>query len=569
MKIKLLLSLFLLTMLFTTAFGQSNDFPMNDLLPSDWNIQNWDKAAEVAIHPTTKKVNIKPGNQLIYSEKSGAMASSKATFGEFKLKFELLQSADAASTLILQNAYVIQLNASFGSKGVNFGSIINNDGSYTATSQDVVKAPGLWNTVELSFIPSQNGRAARLENLLINGVNVQQNVFLFQASKGLELPTESKSAISFVNQKGTTALRNISFLNYEQIKPIKISNLKYTLQETESDDPNFTATAASAKTGSLNELSYDVPNDYTRYRITFEGDLEVEESNKYAFTAVYQGQGYLYIDDELVAGGRFSTVRGPQKGLIDLNKGTHKFKFVYQRVWWSPALGLFVSSGQFRPYPLHARRSLPEAKQVGGIFENPQSGNPQILRSFMMHNGKKLTEVLSVGDPNGVHYSFDLGTGSLLAAWRGSFADVTEMWHERGEPQLIQPLGMTKVFSGGVSDFDAYMSEMDFNSYILDENGVPTFYFKLGDTKISKSFRPENDALVTSIGIKSDNATDHILAQGKQIISLGEGVFKVDETFITLNKNMKVEVVEVDDSTNQLISHLPAGKHAFTYKITW
>ena len=45
-------------------------------------------------------------------------------------------------------------------------------------------------------------------------------------------------------------------------------------------------------------------------------------------------------------------------------------------------------------------------------------------------------------------YTMDLNRAALLQTWRGQFADVTEMWYERGEPQLLETAGLTVPVSG-------------------------------------------------------------------------------------------------------------------------
>jgi hypothetical protein len=64
-----------------------------------------------------------------------------------------------------------------------------------------------------------------------------------------------------------------------------------------------------------------------------------------------------------------------------------------------------------------------------------------MLRSFINHGGKKRTHVISVGEPGYANYTVDLRKGEFLQVWRGSFAEATPMWYERGESQLAVPLG--------------------------------------------------------------------------------------------------------------------------------
>ena len=66
-----------------------------------------------------------------------------------------------------------------------------------------------------------------------------------------------------------------------------------------------------------------------------------------------------------------------------------------------------------------------------------------MIRGFVNYGDEKRTHAISVGDPQGVHYSYDLTRGSLLKVWKGGFADVTEMWEGRGIDQLLMPQEMS------------------------------------------------------------------------------------------------------------------------------
>jgi hypothetical protein len=164
----------------------------------------------------------------------------------------------------------------------------------------------------------------------------------------------------------------------------------------------------------------------------------------------------------------------------------------------------------------------------------------------MMHEGKKKTHVISVGDPTGVHYSYDLNQGSLLRVWRGDFLNVTEMWYERGEPQVSTSMGAAVIFKGKaqlalVADEKAPLpdtlndrADLLYKGYSLDASGYPTFSYLYKNVTIKDSFVPYNGIR----GIKHTVGVSNAPSSGMLLVRLGEGntikevsdrVFAVDD----------------------------------------
>ena len=119
---------------------------------------------------------------------------------------------------------------------------------------------------------------------------------------------------------------------------------------------------------------------------------------------------------------------------------------------------------------------------------------PYVLRSFVTHRDEKRTHVVSVADPAGVHYSYDAEQGSLIALWRGPFMETTEMWRNRGEPQLAVPLGSVVSLPGAPAiavlpdPSAAWPDSMEagyrFLGYDLDEARRPVFRYRLDDLQV-------------------------------------------------------------------------------------
>ncbi len=508
----------------------AQDFPLNPLSTSDWKTSQgkWNSAASISINPFENKIISQAGNEVLFASTPSEMVTVR-NFSDLKFSFEFLQSNETEASLILANGFEISLNNSFGGKKPFVGSV---SGSSQA-GQNVCKATGLWNKVELTFIQGKEGNPAILEKLTINGIVLHRSVLKWGLSTDL-------SPLKFVVKKGLLAVRNAAASAYEDRRPVSVSNITYKLQETESWQADFAFKSTPPITGESDVLTARIENDYRHFDLVSKGDLEVEESGNYAFTLDYQGVAQLKIDGKEVVGSKEIIFRTPITGMIELAKGKHSFEYHYKRIWWPAGLGLFVSGPDFRAYKLHDAASLPDPKVTGGIFVEPSGQKAQLVRSFMQFGKDKRTQVISIGTPQNRHFSFDLGTGSLLYAWKGNFADVTEMWYERGEPQIIKPLGQTITFSGNPSfQVAGNTGELKLQEYYLDQNGIPTFNFLLNGSLVSQKFIPEPKGMKVEVSSEKPGV-QYLIAAGADLQMVGKGLFKTADYFIKIPDNVKV-----------------------------
>lgn len=528
-----------LLLIFLPLLSFSQDFPLNPMLLSDWKAVSgkWSRAGDLFIHPFENELSVNKGDHILYSTQVGKIETVKA-FGDLKLEFEFLQSKETQATVTLGNGMEINLGNSSSGQKPYIGSV---RGSSQA-SQNVCKAPGLWQKVELTFVTGKEGTPAILEKLKINGVIIHENVFDWSIKK-------SNSPIQISLEKGTLALRNLAISEYGDSQPVSVTNIKYSLEETFNFKKSEAPDKTPPTTGVLEEITYRVPNDFRQYLLSLSGDLIVKESGKYAFTIEYQGIATLAIDGKQIAGFDDFNYRVPSTGLIELSKGTHHFEYNYTKAWWPSGLGLFVSGSTFRPYALHGVSALPDIQTTGGIFIGPTAGKATLIRSFMEFGEEKRTQVISIGTSASRHFSFDLGTGSLLYGWKGNFADVTEMWYERGEPQIIKPLGQTVTFSGKPSFMiRGKTEELKLDEYYLDEQGIPTFNYLLDGKLVSQKLIPETEALKVEVGSESNDAM-YMIASGEKIKNLGNGLYQSSGCFFKLPEGVKITEKRVGNHT--------------------
>ena len=419
------------------AFGWSlqlfaQDFLMNKLPLDNWDLGNW-KQVENVDNPFQKKskTGFTAGNKFLFSN-SPAKITSRLTTADAKLKFEFMLGNSSEAVFYVQGKHAILLNS---------GAIQTKEGNLKLPNQHASRSAGLWQTLELIFSEASFGNALTLEKVVMNDILIHQ---------GYVFPTEGKNEgpIVFENKIGTVAIRNVEYLKYNKETPLKLSGLSYELFETFDWDKQFgKKKEIPDESGIATELTKNYGVGLKRFLLVFKGNLDVEKDGSYSLIADYAGKGAVKVDGKEILPMIDESYRKPRIAYVDLKKGKHPIEIRYIKVWWRPELGLFAAGPEIRPYALHAENSLPTPQAVGEISIKPKS-DVELVRSFIMFDGKKRTHVMSVGSPVGVHYSYDLNQGALLYAWRGDFADVTEMWHERGEPQILRPIGVQTKFSG-------------------------------------------------------------------------------------------------------------------------
>lgn len=520
------------------AFGLSlqsfaQDFPMNKLPIDNWELGNW-KQVDNVDNPFKKKPSFTAGNKLLFSNTPGKITSKLST-ADAKLKFEFMLGNGSEAVFYVQGKHAILLNS---------GAIQTKDGGLKLPNQNASRAAGLWQTLELTFSEASFGNALTLEKVVLNDVLIHQ---------GYVFPNEGKNEgpIVFENKTGSVAIRNVEYLKYNKETPLKLSGLSYELYETFDWDKQFAKKKDKPnESGPATELSKNYGVGLSRFLLVFKGNLDVEKDGSYSLIADYAGKMALSVDGKELLSNEGEQYRKPRITYLDLKKGKHSIEINYIKVWWRPELGLFAAGPEIRPYALHAENSLPTPQAVGEISIKPKN-DVELVRSFIMFDGKKRTHVISVGSPVGVHYSFDLNQGALLYAWRGNFADATEMWHERGEPQILQPEGVQTKFSGKpsvavLSDLNAAMPDsldeyktLVFKGYSIDSQGFPTYKYQYSGAEITQKMIPNNGGISATISANGGANLYCKLAEGKSISMIDKGRYLIDNQYIIVDAKAK------------------------------
>jgi hypothetical protein len=543
-KFSLLLLASPLAVMGQSGKGNYTPLPLKDLSAFENKAPNWSVQSGITVNPiATAKPKLTSGEGVLIGT-PGSIITSKVKAGDLRLSVEFMVSPGAEGYVILPGNQKV-LIADNG-RGTETNSLTSGYIGQFPT-QNAAKAPGLWQSLELAYdaaVPLLPN-SARLNKLSLNGVTVLETVYLPVANP---ITTEP---ISFEVKKGTIAFRNIGYQLLASRKPLTLENLTYKVFSDKWDSKTYEKVSHEGKGAALTQ---EVTNGMREFHLFYEGDIDATEAGDYIFTTIYQGNVFsLDVDGKNVINTGESSSQENHSGTVALSQGKHKFKLHYSRFpWRQPALGLRVEKAGIRPYDLHALSSLPEPEPKPYISVTPDM-QPEMVRSFIQLDGEtaKRTHCISVGSPQGWNYTVDLSRGALLQAWRGQFANVTEMWYERGEPQLLFPAGLTVPVSGksslavleNATSVWKDSSDINFLGYKLDAQGIPAFRYAIGSATISDKLVSGNNGITRNFQVEGTPKGNvfALLGSGKDIVLIEKGLYQIDNRYyIRLDKKTKV-----------------------------
>ena len=518
-----------------TGKGNYSPLPLKDLSSFENSSSNWSVQSGISIHPTgTAKAKLTSGEGVLIGNAGNAL-TTKVKANDLRLYIEFMVSPGAQGNVILPGGQKVLISDSHQQRETN----AQTSGFVSQfPTQNAAKAPGLWQTLELAYdasvplLPS----SARLNSLSLNGVTVLETVYLPVIKS-----VTNAEPLQLEVTKGTIAFRNIGYQLLASNKPLTLNNLAYKVYSDKWDSKEYSKLDHEGTSASLTQ---EVTNGMREFHLVYEADVDVKEAGDYIFTTIYSGPLLtLDVDGKSVVNGGESTSQETHTGSVNLTQGTHKLKIHYSRFpWRQPALGLRVEKAGIRPYDLHVLSSLPEPEPKPYISVTPEL-QPEMVRSFVLLDGEKYkrTHCISVGSPAGWNYTVDLNRGALLQAWRGNFANVTEMWYERGEPQLLSPAGLTVPVSGKSSlavleNATATWpdsSNINFLGYKIDPQGFPGFRYGIGSSTISDQLISNNAGITRTFKVEGTpkGTIYSLLASGKEIVMIEKGLYQVDNRY--------------------------------------
>ncbi|MEZ4701426.1 MAG: family 16 glycoside hydrolase [Rhodothermales bacterium] len=471
------------------------------------------------------------------------------------------------SGIYLQGRYEVQL---FDSWGVAEPSAADLGGIYQRWDEsrpegqkgyeghpppiNVARAPGLWQHLHIVFrAPRFDAAGKKIRNaafvqVALNGIVLHENVELTGPTRSSAWDDEAPlGPLMIQGDHGPVALRHISYRLYraDQIQLTDLRRAYYT-GRFDYQMPDL-AELDRVEEGPATSIDAGSASDIKQFALQYAGSLQAPVAGDYVFEVAHTARVRLEIDGKTVLTDRDPNVAAPgefdrRAARVRLTKGAHRLVLTYAKGNWHAAptaLGFYVSGPGLLRTELTAPGSLPA--DAFAAFEIAPQGGPLIQRNFVVHGGEKRTHAMSVGEPTGIHYAYDMGSGALLSIWKGRFVNTSPMWYERGEMQSAIPLGSLIELAGWptvavLSDDSAPWPEGEadyhFSGYSL-AGERPVFSYETGGVKVLDQLTPDEGGTMYTrrIALSGKPAGGKVwvfVAEGDAIEMLPGGAYAVD-----------------------------------------
>ncbi len=598
-----------------TEFYSLTSLFSEDLSPFKAPAKNWELVGFIHGNFDESKPRTEKGKGVLFNNynpknqfKEDANLFSNLEHGDIFLSLDFLMPKGSNSGIYLQGRYEIQLFDSWNEqslKSSDCGSIYQRwdenrpegkkgyEGHPARVNACI--APNLWQHLEIEFqaprfdASGKKIQSAKFIRVVMNGVILHENVVLSGPTRAAAFNDEKASGpLMIQGDHGPVAFRNIKYAMLDEFK-VDVSDISYQYYEGRFNN-DFAGVSPdslvrSGKTEAIDLKLADNPNNMS---LVFTGKLNIKEYSEYHFILKKIGTAKLSIDNEEIIppGDWWADLRAVKK--LDVGEHTFMLSYVKNFSWAPSGIGLLIGKQNSRPMPIHTSSSIPKLPPAPLIDVNAYR-EPEMVRSFMMHNGKKKTHVVSVGDPEGVHYAYDLNQAALLLCWKDEFLNVTDMWHERGEPQTASAMGATVLFKGRcpvatmandqstLPDTLNDRTELIYKGYTLDERRSPKFQYVYKQIRFEDSFVPDavGKGLTRTINITKNSPGQNLilrLAEGETITKVSDNTFAINNQQYYLQlppqDKVKAEIKDFGDK-KELIIRLIEGISQIKYQVLW
>jgi hypothetical protein len=572
---------FILFQLLISTIGFSQQVSMNDMSfwkPSKMN--NWSIAnavsADLKVH---NNMVAKPGKGVLVNlpnESNRANLESVLEHGDADISFDFMMAAESNSGFYLQGRYEVQLLDSWGVKEPNSGDC---GGIYKRRRYDKMPngnveeylweghaprlntclAPGLWQHMDIQFRApkfDQSGKKiANAKVLLIkmNGVVIHENVELTGPTGGPISETEAAlGPIMIQGDHGQVAFRNITISNLTG-KPTALKELEYKMYYGAFKEPKDFLNKKPDAIGKLEKLTWEISKQPNDFATIYNGKIVANEPGKHQFTFQLGGKYYVKIDGKEVLPDEWTFTRDQRKVMVELPKGEVPIEITVYKTdgWMSPITAMWIAGPSFREVPYHSIGSVLAGSANDPIFLDAKT--PTILRSFtdLTKDGKKIkrvTHAVNVGNPEKLHYTYDLENGALVQVWKGDFLDTSPMWDNRGDGSskprgLVLTLNETAPLIPKTSQNTS--SSIKSKGYVLDKEELPIFKYTFNTAVITDKIRiTESKYLTRTISAANYANTQELsfeIAKAKSIVKVSENNFLIDEAYFIIVENAVIE----------------------------
>lgn len=570
------------------------EISLNNLESFQTPTANWKLVGDVEAGYSDTALNTAKGLGILHNDFSRSIQNkpvhnlvTKMEHGDLMLEFDFMMAKGSNSGIYFQSRYEVQLFDSWGVKTPRYSDLgglyqtIKKGMSGKAPMKNAALAPGLWQHMEISFqAPRFDAKGnktadAKFIYVKLNGVTLHENINVGGPTISASFADEKPyGPLMIQGDHGTFAIKNMKYAAQDDLK-VTLSDISYQYFEKSAkslEDVKFTK---PTNQGNANALDSRLAPARDKFLLVFEGKINIPSTDSYTFSSLFSGTGSLEIDGKKVLEAKDLFLNGsPVSGTTALNAGEHAFKFwIHKDLDWArPGLSLYVEKANSKSIALHAPSSMPDRAPAPLIAVKAESG-PEMIRSFMNHNNKKLTHVVSVGDPAQVHYSYDLMQGGILQAWKGDFLNTTDMWHERGEPQTATALGAPVVLAGNCPIYEKTITkdsiaDYQYKGYTLSA-GLPTFSYTYKTLSIKDKIQPEGKGLKRSIIVSGEGKEKTMIriAQGSSITPLGKGLYSIGKQayFVQIAEGL---YPKIEGYLGQQVLLLPASE-TIQYQLIW
>lgn len=582
---------------------------LNDLSAFQATAANWSIAGQVMADYTKEHhIEPKPGTGVVVNQNDETNKGHLYTsweHGDLDIYLEFMMPKGSNSGIYLQGRYEVQLLDSWlvdQPTSGDCGGIYQRWDEARPEGQkgyeghaprlNASKAPGLWQQMHIIFRAPRFDAAgnktenARFEKVVHNGALLHENVEVYGPTRAAYFEDEAPAGpLVIQGDHGPVALRNIQYKRHFDEPKVALTDLTYQYYEAEGPItmiPDFD-TMTVTKEGTTDSLVYQKLADRSeRIAFQFHGKVQIPKAGDYLFTVFSDDGSRLSINGDMLLDNDGTHGYDPKSGLIHLEEGSHDFHLAYFNNDGGQGLGVFYEGPDMKRQVLLGRTSTSTQRERPQITVVPDDG-PEMVRSFVMHEGEKLTHVMSVGDPRGLHYSVDLRRGGLVQFWRGEFADVTEMWYQRGQPQLLQPIGMEVEAHIGLlaaqltDQQQAYPEQhgekLKFKAYDINDTGQPVFQYQLGDALLSDRLQPDQEGRELVRTISTNSKIDQLYTR----VAAAEYIEKVGSDYFTVGGNYYVRLLDSSaeplirqsNGLTELLLPLTSADQEVSYALLW
>lgn len=574
---------------------------------SDPRHSNWSVASKVfSDRNVTHSLEATPGTGILLSRPTGtdkAELLTKFKHGDIDLELDFMMPKGSNSGIYLMGRYEVQLFDSwlkpkdslhFGDCGGIYERMAGGRG-YEGRAPDLnaCKAPGLWQHLKVRFrAPRFDAAGKKIANacflyVYLNGALVQQNVEASLPTLGSYYSNEAPTGpLEIQGSHGPIAIRDIRYRTYINGR-IRLKDMELKVYKSLYRNIDTLKTLVPDRILHPDSLSQ---RSYLKYEQgIYHGTMEIPADGDYIFKLQAGGPSWLWIDSALVvenhASGDYFT---PWYGRVHLAGGTHTFSLIYNNRYQQFKLS-YEGTGVPETVLTTVSSEFPEPKPEPYVIV---VGNHAVVqRGFIMHQGVKRTHAIMVGLSGGINYAYSLAGYYVLSVWRGRFIDAADMWRERGEQQLAQPLGgLTEMLrfpsvetlknssDPWVDSIPVDSAVYSHRSYRLNTDGSPVFNYTYKQAQVQDYIHRDSSGqgLIRKMTVTIAPGQDRyfvMLARGGPIRHLPNGDFAVHDanfyiTHVTPEGSARILRQKGYD---ELVCSLQPGrtKTVIQYEIIW